>query len=176
MTLTIQDPKIPISGEDGIKEPQVIGALQVVHKNNSTKTNNDTKVRMKRKLYDLAFSGSSAAYPQFTTQKLIYQAVWQTMGRMKPLDGTIHGTGRKEWQESLVTAGVQTALDRGGFFELWRGKNGIAFNMLVDGDAFIWIRKGVKKGQAVDFNLISILNLFNRMIFSYFFIMPFTIP
>lgn len=160
MTLTRQDPKIPQNVEDGKMNEGVIGALELIEKNYQTKTENDSRVQMKRYLYDEAFKGRMNTYPKFLTQKLPYQAVWQTLSRMKVLDFQIQGTGRKEWQEALVTAGVQTVLDWGGFYELWRGKNGIAFGMCVDGDAFVWIQKNPKKGKPILFNVISCTNVY----------------
>lgn len=160
MTLTLQDPKIPQNVENGSMTDGVVAALELIEKNYQTKTENDTRVQMKRALYDEAFKGYTNTYPKFIGQKLPYQAVWQTLSRMKVLDFQVQGTGRKEWQEAIVTAGVQTVMDWGGFYELWRGKNGIAFSMVVDGDAFVWIQKNPKKGKPILFNMISVTNIY----------------
>lgn len=162
MTYTVQDPKPNMSVQSDLAHPSVEGALQVIQTNNTPKTANDTKVRLKRKLYDLAFLGSNNKYPRFLEHKLVYQAVWQTIQRMRPLDYALHGTGRKDWQEALVSAGVQTVMERGGLYELWRGKNGIAYSMCVDGDAILWLQNPKKNNKSVPitYNLASITNLY----------------
>lgn len=85
----------------------------------------------------------------FGTTKLnsqrLYQALWRTANRMKPLDFMIHGTGRAPYQEKLVTDGVSTIMDRGGYDSALRDKNGIFYNLLTVGDGILQVGMNTNK-------------------------------
>jgi hypothetical protein len=64
---------------------------------------------------------------------------------MKPHDFMIHGTGRKMHHEKIVTSGVSTVMDRGGYDSALRDKNGLHWNLLLVGDAFLQIGANTNK-------------------------------
>ena len=160
MTYTILDPEPNSTASDDSQTEVVQNFLELIAKNERTKREHDNLVLLKRAMYDAAASGRLNKYPKFVNHKLIYQSAWQTLARMKILDYTLHAQGRKDWQRAAAIAGMQTVMDKGGLYELWRGKNGIAFNMLIDGDCFVWVQKNPAKGKPVSYNIISSSNLY----------------
>lgn len=71
--------------------------------------------------------------------KLLLQAIFNLVNTLKPLDFTIHGTGATSWMENIVTMGVSTVLNYGGYNSALRDKNGAFLKLSTYGDGYVMI-------------------------------------
>lgn len=133
------DTEINMNVKSGINNKAVKTYLKLIASNFSEK---DKQRREDRAIDDLLESNFEVSNPAGTTKlnsQRLYQAFWRTAGRMKPLDFAIHGTGREERHEKIVTDGVSTIMDRGGYDSALRDKNGVFYNLLTVGDGLLQI-------------------------------------
>jgi len=144
--------------------PSVACALDLLFKNYSEKNERDAKNLLIQELFEEGFIVKNPKGTKKLGSKKLFQALWRTASRMKPLDFTIHGAGRPEINERLVTAGVGTVMDNGGYASALRDKNGAFFKLLMYGDGFIQVGlpedKVTKKGNTVMFRPVSDSNVY----------------
>lgn len=86
--------------------------------------------------------------------KVIQQALWRVMSKVKFLDSTIQGTGKDEDTERLVTEGIMTVADRGGLTGCFRDKEGIFLNAGLQGDGLLMFGKGENDENPVSFRVL----------------------
>ncbi len=104
--------------------------------------------------------------PNYIGPKKLYQSIWKTANRTKPLDFEMHGTAVNDDQtidettEQIVTEGFATVLKRGNYDATFRDKGGMGYNLLMYGDAFRMIGKRGEKGFPVEFINITNNNLY----------------
>jgi len=131
--------------QDGLDNKAVQGYLEMISTNNSTK---ETQIAEDEAIRALLKSNFDIADP-VGTRKLnsqrLYQALWRTHAKMKPHDFMINGTGKEMYEEKIVTAGLGTVMDRGGYDSALRDKNGIFHNLLLVGDAMLQIGANTNK-------------------------------
>tara|TARA_R100000656_G_scaffold84328_1_gene61572 strand:- start:6496 stop:8268 length:1773 start_codon:yes stop_codon:yes gene_type:complete len=155
------DPMPNLTPTDGKDDKAVRTALEVMQEHNDIKEQRDSD---NQTIMDLMERGFKVVDPSGTRQissKALQQALWRTIQRMKPLDFTIHGTGRPEFMEQFVTQGVSTVLDRGGYVKALRDKQGAFFNLLLLGDAFIQVGTNPSEyDMPIGFNTISNSNVY----------------
>ena len=156
------DPQFNDNVQFDFNDPAVRNALRVIEvQHKSEKSIKDTD---NRRIQDLFEDGFLVRNPRGTRKihsKKLYQAVWRTANRMKPLDFVLHGTGRPREIERIVTGGVATVMDRGGYLNALRSKQGAFFNLLMYGDGFIQVGSNPKdKSTPILYNSISNNNVY----------------
>lgn len=104
--------------------------------NLSEKSEQDSKNELIKKLFEAGFSVNNPDGARLYDTQVLQQAMWAAMTRIKPLDFTLHGRGRPEYVEKIVTAGVSTVLQEGGYVRSFRDKGGVVQSLFVYGDGF----------------------------------------
>lgn len=147
--------------ESGMNNAAVKTALQLIQDSNETKQIQDNKNYFIENLFENGFQVVAPNSVFKLSPQLLQQALWQTVQRMKPLDFAIHGSGRPQYMENLVTQATGTVLKRGGYVSSLRDKNGSFYNSLMYGDAFIHIGANPEKsGVPILFNPVSNSNVY----------------
>lgn len=141
------DTKLNQNVVSGMQNKGVKTYLQVISQNNSTKSKQITENRAIQALLESTWSISSPDGQQLIPFQRLYQALWRTCNRMKPLDYMIHGTGQKQWKEKIVTDGVATVMERGGYDAALRDKNGAFVNLLLYGDGPVMVGMNPEEGN-----------------------------
>ena len=139
------------------KNSPIENALRLINDNYEAKVERDGKNDKIQKLFEKGFEVKEPNGPRKISSKMLYQAFWKMLSRMKPLDFIIHGTGRSMNVEKVVTDGVATVMDRGGYATTLRDKNGAFQNLLMYGDAFFMVGTNPKPNTNIPmmFNPIS---------------------
>jgi|TARA_R100001530_G_scaffold10633_1_gene10457 hypothetical protein len=122
----------------------VENALKVVNDGFDVRNKQNGRIKSIQKLFQESFIISDPKGTKKLNAQRLYQVLWRTAGRTKPLDFTLNGVNKDGIpvdpnQERLVTAGVSTVMDKGGYNSAFRDKQGLAFNFLLYGDAFLQI-------------------------------------
>jgi len=73
-------------GEDNRNMPIVADALDLIQRTNLDKTNQDQKNLMIQRLFELGFEVYNPVGIRKIDSKKLYQAMWRTANRTKPLD------------------------------------------------------------------------------------------
>jgi hypothetical protein len=139
------DTKINVDVTDDRNDVAVKTYLNLIAANESEKTVQRAEDEAIELLLESNFEVSDPTGAHKLNSQKLYQALWRTEAKMKPHDFMIHGTGRKEWQEQLVTAATATVMDRGGYDSALRDKNGAFYDLLVVGDGLIMIGSNPNK-------------------------------
>ena len=130
-------PEFNLSPRNDTEERSVQAAIYCMQVARDTKIRRDSKNFVIQDLFESGFEVRSPTTPQRINSKLIQQAFWRTVNRMKPLDFQIFGSGRSEMNRRIVTAAVSTVMDRGGYVRALRDKGGAFQKALMWGDGFI---------------------------------------
>lgn len=104
--------------------------------NLTEKTEQDTKNELIKKLFEAGFSVNNPDGARIYDSQVLQQAMWGATTRIKPLDFTIHGRGRPEYEEKIVTVGISTVLQEGGYIRSFRDKGGVVQSLFAYGDGF----------------------------------------
>jgi hypothetical protein len=161
MKYTPLTPDVSLNTKDDRSNPVIEAALKLMFNNYSEKSKRDDNNRKIQELFEEGFEVKDPRGTRKIGSKKLYQALWRTASRMKPLDFTIHGTGRPEWAEKIVTEGVGTVMKRGGYDSALRDKNGAFFKLLMYGDGFIQVGTGEEKEDApIMFRPVSNSNVY----------------
>ena len=158
-TDTLDPPKAQ-NVSDGKQNKAVKTAIEVMIRNRNAKTERDSKNRRIQDLFELGFEVKEPKGTRKISSKKLYQALWRTANRMKPLDFMIHGTGRPEILEKVVTDGVATVMDQGRYVSSLRDKGGAFQNLLMFGDAFIYVGASPEDGPPIVFNPVDNANVY----------------
>lgn len=154
------DPEINTDVTSDLNDPAIKNALKVVQRNYSEKNRQDDKNRSIQRLFEEGFTVRSPDGTKKINSKMLYQALWRTANRLKPLDFSIHAGGADENIERVVTAGVSTVLDTGGYVSSFRNKMGAGQNLLMYGDAFTMVGTNPDDGPPILFNPLANDNLY----------------
>jgi hypothetical protein len=133
------------SVKSGLEDTAVQAYLKLISTNFSEKSKQISQDTAIKELLKANFAISDPQGTQKLNSQRLYQALWRTANRMKPLDFMIHGTGRKAYHEKIVTDGVSTVMDRGGYDSALRDKNGVFYGMLTVGDKFLQVGMNTNK-------------------------------
>lgn len=128
------DTKVNRNVVNGTTNKAVRTYLKLISQNSSSKNVQLTENRAIQQLLESTFVINSPDGKQQIPFQRLYQALWRTCNRMKPLDYMVHGTGQKPWKEKIVTDGIATVMERGGYDSALRDKNGCFVNLLLYGD------------------------------------------
>jgi len=156
------DTKVNMNVRSGLDNKAVKTYLNMVGDSVSVKTVQQSDYTAIQDLLTSNFDISDPTGSRKLNSYRLYQALWRTANRMKPLDFMIHGTGIPEWKEKIVSAGIGTVMDRGGYDSALRDKNGVFFNMLLygDGPLMIGMNPDKKSYAPLLFTPFSAVNLY----------------
>ena len=161
MTYTALDPQYTAAGVQNDRTDECVFAfLQLIEKNYEEKVNHDGLMLQVQDFLENGFNIKTPTGTIKITGKLLYQALWRMIARMKPLDFTLFAVGRSEAHRKLSTAGVSTCLDVGGFLTQFRGKMGLSFNMLLYGDAFLQVYETEDTDNPIEYSIIPATNVY----------------
>lgn len=149
--------KRPPSVSTVVKEnPAVKSALNMVARCLAEKTKNDAKIDNIKQLFNEGVQVWTPDGELELSSKLLFQVRDEVMKKVKLLDFAIHGQGRPEWMEKVVTAAVGTILDTGGFVKGMLGKQGAAEKSFMYGDGYLMLSGN--KGKGAPFKFIPLEN------------------
>jgi len=156
------DVKISLNVKSGMDNKAVKTYLKMISTNNTEKTR---QIGINNAIQALLESTFDICAPDGTVKinsMRLYQALWRTANRLKPLDFRLHGTGRPPHLEMLMTLAVSTVLDRGGYNSGLRDKNGVFMSSLLYGDGPMMVGANPDKSSyaPILFTPISINNLY----------------
>jgi len=156
------DTPLNMSVKGGFNNKAVKTYLEVIANNSSEKNKQIAKNKAIQDLLESAFEVSNPSGTQKIPSQKLYQALWRIQNRMKPLDFMIHGTGQPQYKEKIVSDGVGTVMDRGGYDSALRDKGGAFFSLLAYGDAMIMVgaNEDKKSYAPVLFTPVSIDNVY----------------
>jgi len=135
--------------------PLVADFLYLIADNTlNDKADKDNKNKLVRSLFKEGFEIHDPTGTKKIGSKVLQQAVWRVMSKVKFLETNIHGTGKDENTERLVTEGVMTVAKRGGLSEMFGGKGGVMMNAFLFGDGYLMFGKGENDDNPVAFRVI----------------------
>lgn len=146
----------------------VQSALKIVSKNNDIKIIRDNKNLLIQQLIEEGFDVIDPKGTKKVSSKMLQQAIWRTVNRTKPLDFSIHVAEMMDNQipreaiEQIITAGVSTVMDMGGYTRSLTGKEGVFQKMVTFGDGMMMVGTDPDKDQdsPIIFNPISNSNIY----------------
>lgn len=139
------DPKPNEKIKIDIDDPAVQTCLELIWDNYTEKNARDQINEAALQLAEDGFIVEDPKGPEYMNTLLPYQALWKTLTRIKSLDFAIHGTGADQAEEKLVTAGLETILDRSYYLRTLLSKGGVIQNGAGIGDGF-WSFTTQEKG------------------------------
>jgi hypothetical protein len=135
-------------------------ALDVISRNIDSKVEHDSDIDRIQKLFEAEFEVRDPKGTRKISSKILQQALWRTVNKMKFPDFQIHGTGRPEEIEKIVTEGVSTVATEGGLIRSLRDKQGTFWQAALYGDGFIQIGTDPNSEYPIQFSPISPSNLY----------------
>lgn len=130
------DPRPNDTWQIDVDDKAVQTCLALIADNLTDKETRDTINETVLTAVEEEFSVDEPQPPRLVQSKMLYQAWWKAMSRVKCYDFSLHGTGAEESEEAVVSQGVATVLDRMGFLRTFLGKGGTMPTALGIGDAF----------------------------------------
>ena len=118
------------------------------------KNDKDVKNELIRGLFREGFEIHDPTKTKKIGSKVIQQVLWRVMSKVQFLKSDIHGTGKSENAERLVTEGVMTVAKRGGLAQLFGGKCGVFMNAFMYGDGYVMLGKGENEENPVSFRVL----------------------
>jgi len=135
-------------------------ALELIKKAELVRATKEGEWRAIQDLFELGFVVSDPTGTRRIESQLLWQAIYKTVSKMKPLDAQIHGSNVDENKEKIVTDGVSTVMNKGGFTNVLRDKFGVFYRMLLWGDAFVRIGTDSNSDFPIKFQNTSLLNIY----------------
>lgn len=120
----------------------------------NSKSERDAKNELIRSLFREGFEIHDPNGTFKIGSKVIQQCLWRVMSKIKFLDFTIHGTGKDDDVERLVTEGVRTVAERGNLATCFRDKGGVFMNACLYGDGFLFLGLGENDENPVSFRVL----------------------
>ena len=152
--------------KDGTTDQAVKDAIQVMTDNYTVRNQRDSEIDAIQALLSEAFIIADPKGTRRLSSQRLYQAIWRTASRMKPLDFVLHGDsmGRDYTLHSaiknVVSNGVATIMDKGGYDSALRDKNGAFFDVLLYGDGLIQIGTDDNDDIPISFSNMSLKNVY----------------
>lgn len=153
-----ESPKESNNPQDGFSNKAVQAAVSLIENGRNPKIERDQKNDSIQQLIQEGFEVSDPKGTKKISSKVLQQALWRTVSRMKPLDFVIHGSNRPEEVEKIVTDGVATVLDKGGYGASLRDKGGMFYKSLLYGDAFMHVGTNPDKNSSIPIEFTPISN------------------
>jgi len=118
------------------------------------KNEKDNKNQLVKALFRQGFEIHDSAGTRKIGSKVLQQALWRVMSKIKFLDVALHCTGKDENVERLVTEGLKTVMKRGGALTVFGAKAGVFMNAFLFGDGFVMFGKGQNDDNPVSFRVL----------------------
>lgn len=159
------DAEVNLDVKGNHDDPAIATYLNLIADNHEKKLQHDAEIEAIQQLFDKAFEIREPKGTRRISSKLLYQAIWRTANRMKPLDFTIHGKSRPKEIESIVRDGVSTMMDVGGYDSCLRDKMGVFWNLLMYGDGLFMMGEDPDEDSEVPFlyQPVSLTNVYVDM-------------
>lgn len=150
-----------ISVKYGHNNKTVRTAVQLIS-NQREKKKRDKKNEDIMELLDAGFTIAMPEGPRRIHSKLLAQTFLNVINRSKPLDWTLHASGRDEKYEKVTTDGVTTVMHKGGYASSLMGKQGVFFNKFLFGDGFqaVGANDDERSQIPIEFSTIANSNVF----------------
>ncbi len=140
--------------EEKVHDSDVSSILHLIADNTlNNKSERDAKNELIRALFREGFEIHDPSGTFKIGSKVMQQALWRVMSKVKFLDFSIHGTGKDEDVERLVTEGVRTVADRGNLASCFRDKGGVFMNAFMYGDGYLMFGAGENDENPVSFRV-----------------------
>lgn len=118
------------------------------------KAKRDAKNKIIEEIWESGLEISDPTGTKKIGSKVLQQVMWRVRSKEKFNDVVIHGTGKEDNEERLVTEGVMTVADRGKLAENLTGKGGVFQNRDLKGDGFLMFGKGKNEKNPVYFRAL----------------------
>jgi hypothetical protein len=118
------------------------------------KNDKDAANELIKALFEQGFEIHDASGTKKIGSKVLQQALWRVMSKIKFLDVALHCTGKDENIERLVTEGVKTVMKRGALLTAFGAKAGVFMNAFLFGDGFLMFGKGENDDNPVSFRVL----------------------
>lgn len=121
--------------------------LEFIGKNIDEHNRIETKLRLIKELFELGFEVRDPNGTIKVTSKTLQSVIFRSVGKMKPLDFTVHGSGADEDTEKVMTDGIRTVMDEGNYLSCLRDKGGVFHQIPLFSDAFIQVGFDFEKSR-----------------------------
>lgn len=143
-----------------VDDKDIADALEVIENYEDQRIQHDEEIDLIQELLQEAFTISAPKGTRRISGQRLFQALWRTASRMKPLDFMVHGTGATPEKEKIVRDGISTVMDRGNYDSCLRDKNGAFFDLLLYGDALVQIGSNEGNGFPILFSNTTLKNIY----------------
>ena len=143
-----------------VQDPVLQGALDTINKNIEQKIDHDGELDLIQRLFEEGFEIKNPAGSKKIGSKMLQQAVWRMVSKTKFLDFQIHGSGRPEILEKVVTDAVWTVAEEGGLTRALRDKGGAFWSLWMYGDGLIYTGTNPDSSYPIQFSPISPSNIY----------------
>jgi len=141
--------------EQQVMDKDVASFLHLIADNTlNNKSERDTKNEYIRALFREGFEIHDPSGTFKIGSKVLQQALWRVMSKVKFLNFAVHGTGKDPDTERLVTEGIRTVAERGGLASCFRDKGGVFMNAFLYGDGFLFFGAGENDENPVSFRVV----------------------
>ena len=113
-----------------------------------------------QEMFENGFSVSNPTGTRRIESQLLHQGVRSVVQKMKILDATLHSSTADETTEKVVTDGVSTVLEEGGYVSTMRDKFGVFYKIALFGDAFVRIGADKDDKYPIKFQNTSLLAVY----------------
>lgn len=141
-------------------DSDVARVLEHMSQTRDIKADYDARCDAIQAMYEEAFEVSDPVGARKLNTMTLFQAFWRMANRMKPHDYTLHGTGRPQEVEKVVTEGLFTFMDKGGFVRSLRDKNGLFQKLIMYGDGYMHVGTKQNSENPICFEPISNSNIY----------------
>lgn len=154
------DKKMTGSVKAGFTDDCVRSMIKMLERTAPIHNRKEAEWQIIQRLIEDGFTVSNPNGTKKINSKVLYQAALKMINKMKPLDFQVHGSGRDEIHEKLVTDGVGTVMDEGGFSQCFRDKGGIAMKTVFFGDSFLPIGTIDDSPYPIQFRVASLSSVY----------------
>ena len=141
--------------DSGVTDDLIRDFLYLIADNTlNHKAEEDAKAELIRSLFKEGFEIHSPDGTKKIGSKVIQQALWRVMSKVKFLNYRVHGTGQDENTELIVTEGIGTVADRGGLTTCFRDKGGVFQTAFLEGDGHLMYGRSENSECPIDFRVI----------------------
>lgn len=131
--------------EFGADSPEWKTALRMMRKTERAKREKVDECRKIQDEFEDQFSLVQKGAKKFLSGSMMFNVIWRSLTRIKPLSFTVRLHGAPKEFESIVQDTLEQAVEKSGLLSSFTAKFGAAFRMFLFGDSFI--RKGIREGE-----------------------------
>jgi len=144
-----------------IEDEDVKDFLDIIYESaKGFKNDRDLKNELITVLFDEGFEVRDPKGTKKVGSKVLQQALWRSMARIKFLDFQVHGTGRSGSAERLTAEGIRSVADRGNLIQCFRDKGGVFQKAFLFSDGFLMLGKGSNEESPVYYKALDNENVY----------------